>query len=142
MCSYFLQAYERGHTPNPDVLCNRHIKFRALHHYCRQHLEVDAIATGHYARVEKDRARTGSELCALFILTGLYVLFHLLFHTYTDVSLLLHAEVRLKMAVDWCKDQTYFLSQVSQVNIVHYPFLNYKNIIFPFFIVMCMQVFY
>ena len=55
-CSHFVQAYEQGHTPNPDVLCNRHIKFSALHRYCRQHLDADVIATGHYAIVERDEA--------------------------------------------------------------------------------------
>ncbi|CAI7994042.1 tRNA-specific 2-thiouridylase MnmA [Geodia barretti] len=54
--SHFVQAYEQGHTPNPDILCNRHIKFSALHRYCCQHLDADVIATGHYARVERDEA--------------------------------------------------------------------------------------
>lgn len=46
----FLQDYECGLTPNPDILCNRHIKFDAFYQYCRKHLDADAIATGHYAR--------------------------------------------------------------------------------------------
>ena len=59
VCSHFIQSYQRGHTPNPDILCNKHIKFNALHHHCREKLHVDAIATGHYARVELSAA--GSE---------------------------------------------------------------------------------
>ncbi|MEX0732955.1 MAG: tRNA 2-thiouridine(34) synthase MnmA [Aquisalimonadaceae bacterium] len=45
-----LREFEAGRTPNPDVLCNREIKFRAfLHHALR--LGADKVATGHYARV-------------------------------------------------------------------------------------------
>lgn len=47
----FLAEIRAGRTPNPDVACNRHIKFGAfLHHALR--LGADFIATGHYARVE------------------------------------------------------------------------------------------
>lgn len=50
--SYFLKEYEAGRTPNPDILCNTEIKFKAfLEHALR--LGADAIATGHYARVAK-----------------------------------------------------------------------------------------
>jgi tRNA-specific 2-thiouridylase len=48
----FLREYEAGRTPNPDVLCNAEIKFKAfLDHAMR--LGADAIATGHYARVRR-----------------------------------------------------------------------------------------
>ena len=47
----FLREYSAGRTPNPDVLCNAEIKFRAfLDHAMR--LGAERIATGHYARVE------------------------------------------------------------------------------------------
>jgi len=50
--SDFLREYSAGRTPNPDVLCNAEIKFKAfLDHAMR--LGADAIATGHYARVRK-----------------------------------------------------------------------------------------
>lgn len=39
-----------GITPNPDILCNRHIKFDAFYEHCTMRLGADAIATGHYAR--------------------------------------------------------------------------------------------
>ena len=46
----FLREYRAGRTPNPDVLCNAEIKFKAfLDHALR--LGADRIATGHYARV-------------------------------------------------------------------------------------------
>jgi len=48
--SHFLAEYQAGRTPNPDILCNKEIKFRAFLDYAL-HLGADAIATGHYARV-------------------------------------------------------------------------------------------
>ena len=52
----FLREYQAGRTPNPDVLCNAEIKFKAfLDHAMR--LGAEKIATGHYARVrERDGA--------------------------------------------------------------------------------------
>ncbi|OEF98939.1 tRNA 2-thiouridine(34) synthase MnmA [Vulcanibacillus modesticaldus] len=49
--SYFLDEYKKGRTPNPDVMCNREIKFGD---FLEKALELDAdyIATGHYARVD------------------------------------------------------------------------------------------
>ena len=56
----FLSEYEAGRTPNPDVLCNAEIKFKAfLDHAMR--LGADHIATGHYARLRRD-ADGGTEL--------------------------------------------------------------------------------
>src|SRR5688500_18778170 len=46
----FLSEHARGRTPNPDVLCNRQIKFGVMRRYARR-LGATAIATGHYARV-------------------------------------------------------------------------------------------
>jgi len=46
---HFLAEYRAGRTPNPDILCNREIKFRAFLDYARD-LGADLIATGHYVR--------------------------------------------------------------------------------------------
>jgi len=46
---HFLQEYQAGRTPNPDILCNKEIKFRAFLDYARI-LGADKIATGHYVR--------------------------------------------------------------------------------------------
>lgn len=46
----FLHEYRAGRTPNPDVLCNRYIKFGAFMEHARR-LGADRIATGHYARL-------------------------------------------------------------------------------------------
>jgi tRNA-specific 2-thiouridylase len=47
---HFLDEYQAGRTPNPDILCNQEIKFRAFLDYALAH-GADAIATGHYARI-------------------------------------------------------------------------------------------
>lgn len=47
--AHFLDEYRAGRTPNPDVLCNREIKFRTFLDHARA-LGADCIATGHYAR--------------------------------------------------------------------------------------------
>lgn len=76
---YFLDEYKRGRTPNPDVMCNKEIKFKAFLDYAMQ-LGADYVATGHYAQVEKDENGT----------------------------------VHMLRGRDQNKDQTYFLSQLSQ----------------------------
>ena len=48
--SAFLREYEAGRTPNPDVLCNREIKFKQFARYAEA-LGADQTATGHYARI-------------------------------------------------------------------------------------------
>ncbi|MDR1944505.1 MAG: tRNA 2-thiouridine(34) synthase MnmA [Synergistaceae bacterium] len=49
----FIREYEQGRTPNPCVDCNRYLKFMKLFSRARQ-LGFDYIATGHYARIERD----------------------------------------------------------------------------------------
>lgn len=49
--TYFLDEYKQGRTPNPDIVCNKEIKFRAFLDHALK-LGADYIATGHYARVE------------------------------------------------------------------------------------------
>ena len=51
----FCEEYRRGRTPNPCIRCNQYIKFDALLEKARM-LGADFIATGHYARIEKDEA--------------------------------------------------------------------------------------
>ena len=54
---HFLSEYEAGRTPNPDVLCNREIKFKAFLEYATE-LGADFIATGHYVRKQETDAGT------------------------------------------------------------------------------------
>ena len=50
---YFINEYLSGRTPNPCVVCNREVKFGKLINLAA-HLEADYIATGHYARIERN----------------------------------------------------------------------------------------
>ena len=76
---YFLAEYRAGRTPNPDVMCNKEIKFKAFLDYAMT-LGADYVATGHYAQVSRDADGT----------------------------------VHMLRGADNNKDQTYFLSQLSQ----------------------------
>ncbi|KAJ3647703.1 hypothetical protein Zmor_019566 [Zophobas morio] len=82
-----VREYESGCTPNPDILCNRNVKFRYFYKYAVEKLGADAIATGHYARSS----------------------FGPFLQNYDEKR-----GVRLYLARDWVKDQTFFLCQVRQ----------------------------
>ncbi len=80
--TYFLDEYKRGRTPNPDILCNKYIKFDAFVEHAKQY-NPDFIAMGHYARV-------------------------------------VHGEhPKMLRGVDGNKDQTYFLSQLTEKQLSH-----------------------
>ncbi|XP_032663324.1 mitochondrial tRNA-specific 2-thiouridylase 1 isoform X2 [Odontomachus brunneus] len=101
--SDLLEKYQTGYTPNPDVLCNKNIKFDRFFHFARNKLQADAIATGHYAKTS----------------FGPY-----LENYRADIG------VHLLQAYDKDKDQTLFLSQVSQQTLkcCMFPLGNYlKN---------------
>jgi len=49
----FLSEFKAGRTPNPDILCNKHVKFKAFLNYAIEDLGAEFIATGHYARVDE-----------------------------------------------------------------------------------------
>ena len=54
---YFLEEYAAGRTPNPDVLCNREIKFGPFRDYAKN-MGADFIATGHYCKIEHTPDKT------------------------------------------------------------------------------------
>lgn len=54
--AHFLDEYRNGRTPNPDILCNKEIKFKSFLDYA-QNLGADYIATGHYARRRERNGR-------------------------------------------------------------------------------------
>lgn len=57
---YLLEGYQDGITPNPDVMCNREMKFGVLWDWARER-GFDAIATGHYARKDEDMILRGAD---------------------------------------------------------------------------------
>ncbi|KAG9490075.1 mitochondrial tRNA-specific 2-thiouridylase 1 isoform X1 [Eleutherodactylus coqui] len=100
--SYFLSEYEKGRTPNPDILCNKHIKFNHFLNYAIDNLGADAIATGHYSRTSHE----DEEIFQHQYSRGPQTLFRNRFEKRNYVKLL--------QAADHFKDQTFFLSQISQ----------------------------
>ncbi|XP_044535805.1 mitochondrial tRNA-specific 2-thiouridylase 1 [Gracilinanus agilis] len=98
----FLSEYEKGRTPNPDILCNKHIKFKAFFHYALDCLGADAMATGHYARTSLE----DEEVFAQEEEPRPRGLFRNRFEVRNTVKLLQGADL-------W-KDQTFFLSQAPQ----------------------------
>ena len=88
---YMFEEYSRGRTPNPDVLCNREIKFDAFLK-CARKLGADMVATGHYCRKEQ---AVGPDGCPLTDADG-------------------HPVYRLLAGSDPNKDQSYFLCQLNQ----------------------------
>ncbi len=81
--TYFLDELKKGRTPNPDIMCNKYIKFDAFVKEAKK-LGADYIATGHYARVKNSKLYRG---------------------------------------LDNNKDQSYFLSQISNKQL--------ENVLFP-----------
>lgn len=79
--TYFLDEYKKGRTPNPDIMCNKEIKFKAFLNFAKN-IGADYIATGHYARIRRDKD-------GVVLLRGF----------------------------DNNKDQSYFLSQLTQKQI-------------------------
>ena len=65
----FLREYQAGRTPNPDILCNSEIKFRAFLDHAMT-LGADKIATGHYARVQPVSTPTGTRFELLKAVDG------------------------------------------------------------------------
>ncbi len=88
---YMFDEYSKGRTPNPDVLCNREIKFDAFLHVAEK-LGADMVATGHYCRKEVLRDLKGNELVGA---DGKPV-------------------YRIIAGADPNKDQSYFLCQLTQ----------------------------
>jgi tRNA-specific 2-thiouridylase len=57
---YFISEYLEGRTPNPCVICNREIKFEELLKKAKE-MDIDYVATGHYARIVKPSRKTGRQ---------------------------------------------------------------------------------
>ena len=49
----FIEEYKKGRTPNPDILCNKYIKFSAFYDFAKEK-GFDYVATGHYAKINED----------------------------------------------------------------------------------------
>lgn len=97
---YMIKEYSEGKTPNPDVMCNREIKFKAFLNKALA-MGADMIATGHYAKVEsrKWKVESGKIQNA---------------SNHHEQSGLPSTVYSLKKAVDSAKEQSYFLWTLGQ----------------------------
>lgn len=109
---YLLEGYEAGITPNPDVMCNREMKFGVLWEWARER-GFEAIATGHYAR-------KGSVQCSAFCVPSETANAAVLDTEYCTLNV---DQPTILRGVDRNKDQTYFLAMMrpEQVQIAHFP---------------------
>jgi tRNA U34 2-thiouridine synthase MnmA/TrmU len=120
-----LEGYHAGGTPNPDVMCNRHIKFdRFVNHALS--LGADRVATGHYARVEpagSEPLAAADPAAAAAAAAAAPTTRDSSSSSSTSSSAAAAAAaaqcdaptaVRLLRAADAVKDQTYFLAHVRQ----------------------------
>ena len=60
---YFINEYKNGRTPNPDILCNKYIKFDSFYNYAINNFNCDYIATGHYAKIINENGNSYLGLC-------------------------------------------------------------------------------
>jgi tRNA-specific 2-thiouridylase len=95
---YFFDAYKKGLTPNPDVMCNKEIKFKLLYNWAIKN-GFDYLATGHYAQVHESRN----------IKHGARKMLH-------DSCFMLHR------SKDEFKDQTYFIYNIKTEQLRHILF--------------------
>lgn len=145
---YFYGEYEKGRTPNPDVVCNREIKFGLFFEEAIKKRGFNFIATGHYAGVgiEEKRVKSGEtkrviwpfgyqveidsdrELIKIIIRPEY---FNLLKHKWAEEESFskLYRGASIFRGVDEKKDQSYFLYDISQKAIDHslYPLFNFKK---------------
>ncbi len=57
VADYMIREYAAGRTPNPDIMCNRAVKFGAFYNFAKD-IGASYIATGHYARIQKKESKT------------------------------------------------------------------------------------
>ncbi len=100
----FIARYEKGLTPNPDVDCNKSVKFGHLLQYCLRNSKAAQIATGHYCTVAHSGSEHHTAACAA-VTASKRAAAH-------DLPLLLRG-------VDPIKDQSYFLCAVPPSALAH-----------------------
>ncbi|TSC67895.1 MAG: tRNA-specific 2-thiouridylase [Parcubacteria group bacterium Gr01-1014_72] len=95
---YMIREYKTGRTPNPDVFCNKHIKFGAFYKWALSH-GADFVATGHYAQIMEHKT------------------WNMEHRKSSDVS-----SFMLQVSRDLEKDQSYFLWQIRKEQLPHILF--------------------
>ncbi len=107
--NYFFKEYRAGRTPNPDVMCNKEVKFKLLYDWARHH-GFDYLATGHYARVgrsdKSENRKIGERSVPIY---GLFIW-------------PINGHATLLRSKDEFKDQTYFIYNIKSEQLPHILF--------------------
>jgi tRNA-specific 2-thiouridylase len=111
VADYMIEEYKKGNTPNPDVMCNREVKFGVFGQFAKEH-GADFIATGHYARVLRSQSSFQSSLSLSAS------------REYTRGSgaptpVASQGLCELHKGIDSSKDQSYFLWTLTQDDLIH-----------------------
>jgi len=101
---YMIREYKEGKTPNPDVMCNKAIKFGGFLDWALKN-GADYVATGHYSRVRKENT--------------FFKKIRLKFRLVLDQK---EKKYQMLAGVDKNKDQTYFLWTLNQTHLKHILF--------------------
>ena len=102
--AYMKKEYEAGRTPNPDVMCNKFVKFGVWMDWAKEK-GFQCLATGHYARLGREIQNPKSKI-----------------QNNSKIQNPKIIKLQLEMAKDKNKDQTYFLHQLSQEQLKHVMF--------------------
>lgn len=107
VADYMFREYKSGKTPNPDVMCNKYVKFGAFYDKARK-MGADFIATGHYAQIHVARN---------------------IKHVTRNSKMLRATRYTLHTAIDTTKDQSYFLWTLNHEILAHtlFPIGGYKK---------------
>jgi tRNA-specific 2-thiouridylase len=100
VADFFIAEYAAGRTPNPDVLCNRHVKFGAMWDWARAR-GADFVATGHYAMVVNSQTTRSP---------------------FQGMGICNCSHAQLYAGPDNSKDQSYFLWTLTQNDLAHILF--------------------
>ena len=111
---YMIREYAAGRTPNPDVMCNRHIKFGV---FLQKALErgADFMATGHYVKIQKSKFAPSANSRASPV-ESQNIGFRLKNQNYSSKFKIIY---QLFQAEDKNKDQSYFLWTLTQEQLKH-----------------------
>ncbi len=113
VADYMIEEYKKGRTPNPDVMCNREVKFGVFWDFAKKH-GADYIATGHYAVCEKNSSSLKAEKKYSFSrVLGRGGREPVPDHSKKNIY------SRLKKSPDLSKDQSYFLWTLKQEDLEH-----------------------
>jgi tRNA-specific 2-thiouridylase len=108
VANYMIEEYKKGKTPNPDVMCNREVKFGIFGKFAKEH-GAAAIATGHYAQVFRSQGSLRSSLTPFLGVPK----------NGTPPPVVSQGPCELHTGSDTSKDQSYFLWTLTQEDLEH-----------------------